>query len=134
MEKWYGKQDYGRIEHYVREEASRFLKVFQYLSKYKSRLGITVKETPASRKAPRSTAPVAVPAPAISSPTAPTAIRERPAPKAAEAGKPLQRENRPAQSPPRAYEPRERPAQRAPEAGRVMHRDRPRHHPGKGLQ
>ena len=94
MEKWYGKQEYGRIEHYVREEASRFLKVFQYLSKYKSRLGITVKETPASRKAPRSTAPVAVPAMAIpGTPTHPV-IRERSAPKAAEIGKPIQRENR----------------------------------------
>ena len=30
MEKWYDKKEFGRIEHYVREEATRFLKVLQY--------------------------------------------------------------------------------------------------------
>ncbi len=30
MEKWYDKKEFGRIEHYVREEAARFLKVLQY--------------------------------------------------------------------------------------------------------
>jgi len=68
MEKWYDKQDYSRIEHYVREEAIRFLKVLQYLSKYKSRLGISRKETKVSRKkshteSPASPAPVYTPTP-----------------------------------------------------------------------
>lgn len=63
MEKWYDKQDYSRIEHYVREEAQRFLKVLQYLSKHKARLGITLKETKSSRKNPH-TEPLASPAPA----------------------------------------------------------------------
>jgi hypothetical protein len=99
MEKWYGKQEYGRIEHYVREEASRFLKVFQYLSKYKSRLGITVKETPASRKAPRTPEP-----------------RDRPSTRTAEAGKPGYRD-RPAPAP------RERSAMKTAETGKYVPRD-----------
>jgi hypothetical protein len=67
MEKWYDKKDFDRIEHYVREEAGRFLKVLQYLSKYKSRLGITRKEAHPSRKNQPATPPES-PAPASPAP------------------------------------------------------------------
>jgi hypothetical protein len=63
MEKWHDKQDFDRIEHYVREETGRFLKVLQYLSKYKTRLGITRKDVPVSRRNPYKDLP-AGPAPA----------------------------------------------------------------------
>lgn len=123
MEKWCGRQDYGRIEHYVRGEAARFLKVFQYLSRYKTRLGITVK-TPASRKALRSPAPAAGIAPAVSASPVPPAVSERPAPEAAGTGRPVHREGRPAHAPPRSHEPRERPAMKATGTGPAP-RDRP---------
>jgi hypothetical protein len=64
MEKWVDKGDYDRIEHYIREEAGRFLKVLQYLSKYKSRLGITRKDAPAPGKAPQEL-PAERPAPKV---------------------------------------------------------------------
>ena len=54
MEKWYDKKEFGRIEHYVREEATRFLKVLQYLSRNKSRMGITLKEAHAAKQTPLS--------------------------------------------------------------------------------
>jgi hypothetical protein len=127
MEKWYGKQDYGRIEHYVREEAGRFLKVFQYLSKYKTRLGITVRETaPAARKAPRTPVPADGTSPVNPATPLPPAPRERPAPTAAETGKPVYRESRPAPahaSAPRSPEPRERSPARGGEYGKFAPRD-----------
>lgn len=43
MKKWYEKKDFKKIEHYIREETEGFLKLLQYLSKYKTRLGITKK-------------------------------------------------------------------------------------------
>ncbi|MCK9579774.1 MAG: hypothetical protein M0Q92_04905 [Methanoregula sp.] len=89
MEKWIEKKEYGRIEHYVREEATRFQKVLQYLSKYKSRLGIIVKETPPSRKSPRTSTPSECPTPA---PASPPRSPERPAPKAAATDKPAKRD------------------------------------------
>lgn len=75
MEKWYDKQDYSRIEHYVREEATRFLRVLQYLSKYKGRLGISRKETKVSRKNPQ-IEPPANPVPVLpSSSRAPVQVK-----------------------------------------------------------
>jgi hypothetical protein len=68
MEKWYDKKDFDRIEHYVRDEAGRFLKVLQYLSKYKTRLGITRKEATVSRRNPYKDLPAG---PAPVSPTSP---------------------------------------------------------------
>jgi hypothetical protein len=82
MEKWHDKKDYDRIEHYVREEAGRFLKVLQYLSKYKTRLGITRKEVHASRKNPAAP-PLESPAPVRSSPPRDSADMAQPAKKAA---------------------------------------------------
>ncbi|MEI7857130.1 MAG: hypothetical protein WCH85_06460 [Methanomicrobiales archaeon] len=43
MKKWYEKKDFKKIEHYIREETEGFLKLLQYLTKYKTRLGITKK-------------------------------------------------------------------------------------------
>lgn len=88
MEKWYTKKEFGRIEHYVREEAARFLKVFQYLSKYKSRLGITLKEAHAARQTPLTPLPAERPAPAPASPPRSPAHSSRPEPRAADTGKP----------------------------------------------
>ena len=64
MEKWYDKKEFGRIEHYVREEATRFLKVLQYLSRNKSRMGITLKEAHAAKQTPLTPPPAERPAPA----------------------------------------------------------------------
>jgi hypothetical protein len=90
MEKWIDKKEFGRIEHYVREEATRFLKVLQYLSRNKSRMGITLKEAHAAKQTPLTPPPAERPAPA-SLPRSP-ARREQPA---AESKKPVLR-NRPA--------------------------------------
>jgi hypothetical protein len=86
MEKWYDKKEFGRIEHYVREEAARFLRVLQYLSKNKSRMGITLKEAHAAKQTPLTPPPAERPAPATHprSPPAP----KRPVQGAAESGKP----------------------------------------------
>ena len=46
MKKWYESKDFRKIEHFVREETEAVLKLLQYLSKYKTRLGITKKEEP----------------------------------------------------------------------------------------
>jgi hypothetical protein len=66
MEKWVDKKDYDRIDHYIREEAGRFLKVLQYLSKYKTRLGITRKDGSAPGKTPQE-----IPAGPVRTPPAP---------------------------------------------------------------
>jgi hypothetical protein len=92
MEKWYNKKEFDRVEHYVREEAARFLKVLQYLSKNKSRMGITLKEAHAARQTPLTPAPVERPAPAPASPLRPPAQPMRPATKAAATGKPVTRD------------------------------------------
>jgi hypothetical protein len=70
MEKWIDKKEFGRIEHYVREEATRFLKVLQYLSRNKSRMGITLKEAHAAKQTPLTPPPAERPVPA-SPPRAP---------------------------------------------------------------
>lgn len=90
MEKWVDKKEFGRIEHYVREEATRFLKVLQYLSKNKTRMGITVKEAHTAKQVPLTQLPAGRPAPA-SPPRAP-ALPEQPAPGAAGSGKPVRRD------------------------------------------
>ena len=90
MEKWCEKKEFGRVEHYVREETTRFLKVLQYLSKNKSRMGITLKEAHAAKQTPL-TPPAERPAPVSSQPRAP-ARTERPAQKPAINGKPVSRD------------------------------------------
>ena len=50
MRKWYESKDFKKIEHFVREETEAVLKLLQYLSKYKTRLGITKKEEGGHRK------------------------------------------------------------------------------------
>jgi len=86
MEKWIDKKEFGRVEHYVREEATRFLKVLQYLSRNKSRMGITLKEAHAAKQTPLTPPPAERPAPA--SPSRAPARPERPAPGTTERGKP----------------------------------------------
>jgi hypothetical protein len=90
MEKWYDKKEFGRIEHYVREEAARFLKVLQYLSRNKSRMGITVREAHAARQAPLTPSPAEHPVPAL--PPRSRAPPARPVPGAAESRKPVPRD------------------------------------------
>lgn len=100
MEKWYDKKEYGRIEHYVREDAARFLKIFQYLSKYKSRLGITRKETHATKPASLPLTTAERPAPVPAAPPRLPSPPVRAVTKAADAGKPVPRNprNRPVPS------------------------------------
>ena len=50
MKKWYENKDFKKIEHFIREETEAVLKLLQYLSKYKTRLGITKKEETGHRK------------------------------------------------------------------------------------
>jgi hypothetical protein len=57
MRKWYENKEFKKIEHFVREETEAVLKLLQYLSKYKTRLGITKKEGAASRNADPATPP-----------------------------------------------------------------------------
>ena len=92
MEKWYDKKEFGRIEHYVREEASRFLKVLQYLSKYKTRLGITVREARTPKRNPYTPAPAERPAPAPALPPKVPVQPARPVQKAAATVKPALRD------------------------------------------
>jgi hypothetical protein len=47
---WYEKKEFRLIEHTLRDEAETFLKLFQYLSRYKTRLGITRKGKPSYKK------------------------------------------------------------------------------------
>ena len=51
MKKWYEKKEFKKIEHYIGEETAAFLKLLQYLNKYKTRLGITKKEDYGHQKA-----------------------------------------------------------------------------------
>jgi hypothetical protein len=113
MEKWYDKKEFGRIEHYVREEAARFLKVLQYLSRNKSRMGITLKEAHAAKQTPLTPPPAELPIPA-SQPRS-SARMERPVAKAAESGKPVPRDRptaKPASSHTLLPAPERTPAQR----------------------
>jgi hypothetical protein len=57
MRKWYENQEFRKIEHFVREETEAVLKLLQYLSKYKTRLGITKKEGAPSRNAETASPP-----------------------------------------------------------------------------
>ena len=57
MKKWYENKEFKKIEHYIREETEAFLKLLQYLNKYKTRLGITKKEGPAHQKPAQTTHP-----------------------------------------------------------------------------
>jgi hypothetical protein len=50
INKWYEKKEFKPIEHTLRDEGESFLKLFQYLSKYKTRLGIAKKGKPAREK------------------------------------------------------------------------------------
>jgi hypothetical protein len=52
MKKWYENNDFKKIEHFIREETESVLKLLQYLSKYKTRLGITKKEPGHKNQAP----------------------------------------------------------------------------------
>jgi hypothetical protein len=54
---WYEKKEFKPIEHTLRDEAESFLKLFQYLSKYKTRLGIARKGKPAPGKPDQTTPP-----------------------------------------------------------------------------
>ena len=58
MKKWYENKEFKKIEHFIREETEAFLKLLQYLSKYKTRLGITKKEEPAHKKPAQTTHPI----------------------------------------------------------------------------
>lgn len=90
MEKWYDKKEFGRIEHYIREEATRFLKVLQYLSRNKSRMGISLKEAHAAKQTPLTSPSAKCPAPV--SPSRTPAHAYRPVTRAAESGKAVQRD------------------------------------------
>jgi|WetSurMetagenome_2_1015567.scaffolds.fasta_scaffold23199_5 hypothetical protein len=50
INKWYTNKDFKKIEHTLQDDAETFLKLLQYLSKYKTRLGIARKGEPAHRK------------------------------------------------------------------------------------
>jgi hypothetical protein len=50
INKWYNNKDFKKIEHTLQDEAETFLKLLQYLSKYKTRLGIARKGEPAHQK------------------------------------------------------------------------------------
>jgi DNA replication initiation complex subunit (GINS family) len=54
---WYEKKEFKPIEHTLRDEAESFLKLFQYLSKYKTRMGIARKGKPAPEKPEQATPP-----------------------------------------------------------------------------
>jgi hypothetical protein len=57
INKWYDNKDFKKIEHTLQDEAETFLKLFQYLSKYKTRLGITRKGETAHQKPVQTTHP-----------------------------------------------------------------------------
>jgi hypothetical protein len=57
---WYEKQEFKKIQYTLQDEAENFLKLLQYLSKYKTRLGVARKGEPA-RHRPAETTPPAVP-------------------------------------------------------------------------
>jgi len=58
INKWYEKKEFKPIEHTVQDDAEAFLKLYQYLSKYKTRLGITRKGKPVHEKPEQTTLPV----------------------------------------------------------------------------
>jgi hypothetical protein len=91
MEKWYDKKEFGRIDHYIREEATRFLKVLQYLSKNKSRMGITLKEAHAAKQTPLTPPPSGRPVVPALPPRSPVHAN-RPVTVAAGSGKPVPRD------------------------------------------
>ena len=91
MEKWCEKKEFGRVEHYVREETTRFLKVLQYLSKNKSRMGIALKEAHAAKQTPLTPPPARRPAPVSAPPGAPVR-QDRTGPGATGTGKPVPRD------------------------------------------
>jgi hypothetical protein len=92
MEKWYDKKEFGRIEHYVREETARFLKVLQYLSRNKTRMGITVKEERTPKRNSHTQPLAESPAPAPASPPRDPAKPARPITSPAAARKPVPRD------------------------------------------
>jgi len=57
INKWYDNKDFKKIEHTLKDEAETFLKLLQYLSKYKTRLGITRKGETAHQKPAQTTPP-----------------------------------------------------------------------------
>ena len=50
INKWYGNKEFKKIEYTLQDEAEIFLKLLQYLSKYKTRLGVARKGETAHRK------------------------------------------------------------------------------------
>jgi hypothetical protein len=57
INKWYNNKDFKKIERTLQDDAETFLKLLQYLSKYKTRLGIARKGEPAHRKPAQTTPP-----------------------------------------------------------------------------
>jgi hypothetical protein len=57
INKWYESNDFRKIEHALREEAETFLRLLQYLSRYKTRLGIARKGASPPRKPSHPTPP-----------------------------------------------------------------------------
>ena len=57
INKWYNSKDFKKIEHTLQDEAETFLKLLQYLSKYKTRLGIARKGKTAHQKPAQTTTP-----------------------------------------------------------------------------
>jgi len=96
MRKWYENRDFKKIEHFIREETEAVLKLLQYLSKYKTRLGITKKEEGGHKK----------PAPAPSSVREEKAYPARPVPAFSHPASP--------KSPAHAMQPAKKPADARP--------------------
>jgi len=82
INKWYEKKEFKPIEHALRDEAETFLKLFQYLSKYKTRLGITRKGKPAHEKPEQTTLPINPEKALPPHPESPATSRETPAKRA----------------------------------------------------
>jgi hypothetical protein len=70
---WYERKEFKPIEHTLQDEAETFLKLLQYLSKYKTRLGVTRKGEPVRHRP-------AEPAPPARTEKAYTPRRDVPAP------------------------------------------------------
>jgi len=58
ISKWYENKEFKPIERTIRDDAESFLKLFQYLSKYKTRLGITKKGKTAREEPEQAIPPV----------------------------------------------------------------------------
>jgi hypothetical protein len=84
---WYEKKEFKPIEHTLRDEAETFLKLFQYLSKYKTRLGITRKGKPAHEKPEQTKLPLNPEKALPTQPESPAPSRETPT-KRADTGTP----------------------------------------------